>query len=86
MLKVVAAAVLLPDGFIFTQPPPARHHTLIQQWCKITGRPFNDLDAQGFLLSNGTFCPRELAGKVALASGQLEQLNHPPNLYSEDLW
>jgi hypothetical protein len=39
-----------------------------------------------FLLSNGTFCDRVVAGRVAVASGQLKQLQHPPNLYSEDLW
>ncbi|NIT79536.1 MAG: hypothetical protein GWO44_22245 [Thermoplasmata archaeon] len=82
----MAAALLLEDGFIFTQPPPARHHTLVHRFCRITGRPFTSLDSQGFLLSTGTFAERELAARVALASGQLDRLNHPPNLYSEDLW
>ena len=85
-LKVVSAALLLDDGFIFTQPPPARHHTLVREICRLTGKPFTNLDTQGFLLSDGKFCRRVAAASVALKAGQLDALGWPPNLYSEDLW
>jgi hypothetical protein len=85
-LKIVAAAVLLDGGFILTAPPPARHHDLVARICEMTGKPFTNLDAQGFLLSNGNFCRRRPAAVIAAAAGQIEQPAHPPNLYSEDLW
>lgn len=85
-LTVVAAVLLLEGGFILTAPPPARHCDLIRKFAGLTGQGFVDLDAQGFLLSNGTFCRRAPAGVIAAAAGQLETLQHPPNLYSEDLW
>jgi len=84
--KVVAAAVRLDGGFILTAPPPARHHNLVQMVCRITGAPFTDLGAQGFLLSSGKFCRRKAAGQVAIRAGQIEALPRPPNLFSEDLW
>jgi hypothetical protein len=87
-LEVVAAAVR-SCNLVFTMPRPARHHHILHAMSRdfkldaiLHGLP----DNQGFLLSDGTFADRIRAATVALASGQIEQLNWPPELYSEDLW
>jgi len=93
-LRVVAAAHrihLTPAGtgdpravtVIISAPPPARHHNLFA-----VGEPLHpvDLPDTGFLLSDGTFADRLRAADVAISSGQIEALAHPPYLYSEDLW
>ena len=48
--------------------------------------PQDETWEQGFLLSDGRFARRKAAASVALRAGQIEKLNWPPNLYSEDLW
>ena len=42
--------------------------------------------SRGFVLSDGRFARRKAAAAVAIRAGQIEKLNWPPNLYSEDLW
>ena len=45
------------------------------------------LDEQGFLLSDGTFCRREPAVRIATVAGQIIKKTPPHNkLFSEDLW
>ena len=41
---------------------------------------------QGFLNDKGEFLNRRDAAKEALECGQIQKLNWPPNLYSEDLY
>lgn len=81
----VVAAAIRQDGKIYSMPPPMRHghviHSMVTKGCKtpITGD-------QGFLLSNGKFADRKVAGVIAVAAGQIKELSHPPRLYSEDMW
>jgi len=41
---------------------------------------------QGFMDASGRFIRRKPAALMALRTGQVERLQVPPNLYSEDLW
>lgn len=86
----IAAAVKTEDGVIHFMPAPHRHHHTIHA----LNRPQNGIEndiivargEQGFVMSDGTFADRIEAGKEAIKYGLIEKLNHPPNLYSEDLW
>jgi hypothetical protein len=87
---IVAAALRLANGRLVTQPPPARHHTLLMQLyaesdvkLPLYVPPKHE---QGFVTDDGRFLDRKAAGEHALAHGQILSLGHPPNLYSEDLW
>lgn len=40
----------------------------------------------GFVNELGEFVDRLTAARIALESGQIEKLNWPPELYSEDLY
>lgn len=84
-LKVVAAAIIDHKGVPVSLPPPARHHTIIRFLAE-RGDPTPIMGEQGFLLSDGRFCRRKPAARVAIKAGQIEALKWPPNLYSEDLW
>ena len=71
-------------GKVYSLPRPGRHPN-VRDVMRAEG--YNgSLEWQGFLLSDGTFADRKRAAAVALAAGQIESLNWPPNLYSEDLW
>lgn len=91
-MRVVAAAVRTDDGVIHFMPQPHRHHhtvhalhrMLVNEACE--GLVTVARGEQGFVLSDGTFADRVAAAKVALDSGQIAKLDHPPRLYSEDLW
>lgn len=90
-LTVVAAALRHPvTKEVYSLPPPARHNNLLNN----KRRPREEGQVvsyeppweQGFLLSDGTFANRKQAAHIAIVSGQIERLQWPPLLYSEDLW
>jgi hypothetical protein len=83
-LKVVAAAIL-KNGKVYTLPPPARHHTIIQQIFDETSEKTRSCDDQGFLLSDGRFVLRPAALQVARKAGQVTDIIGSV-LTSEDLW
>lgn len=85
--RIVAAAVKR-DGIIYTMPPPARHHTIMQAVDKNHGQhhlPFLP-DEQGFLTSTGRFMGRIGAAAMAKDNGQITATKWGQELYSEDLW
>lgn len=84
MREVVAAAVRTDDWVIHFYPRPARHHNILHALHKAGARGIRG--GQGFVMSDGSFAGRVEAGKCAIESGQIVELKHPPNLYSEDLW
>ena len=87
-LKVVSAAVMANE-MVFSKPAPCRHHHVLNSMSIDFGLDAMKLgipENQGFVLSDGTFAGRTRGAKVALAAGQIEKLNWPPYLYSEDLW
>lgn len=67
-------------------PRPNRHADIIHFCVYTLGIPKPITATQGFMTSEGDFVEREEAGKIAVASGQIKKLNHPPLLYTEDLW
>lgn len=84
--RIVAVAIQA-YGLIFTLPAPARHHNVLHAMDAAgldagAGGP----DAQGFLTKKGDFLGRIGAGECAKRNGQIEKLQWPPYLYSEDLW
>jgi hypothetical protein len=82
--KIVAAAVQF-NGVIFTIPKPARHHNIVHAMFYM-GLPKLAQQEQGFLLDSGQYINRKDAAILALANGQVAELEAPPYLYSEDLW
>jgi hypothetical protein len=85
--RVDHAAVLLPDGAIFSVPPPGRHGEAAEMalnW----GATDDDVrdSTQGFTDEDGTFMCREEAALVAFRSGQIETYRSGKLLFSEDLW
>jgi hypothetical protein len=83
-MKIVAAAIM-HQGVLHTLPLPARHHDVIKVIWKLIGKMVT-CEIQGFVTDEGKFVNRTEAGVIAIASGQLTALPHPPELYSEDLW
>jgi len=83
--RIVAAAILI-DGVIHTQPAPARHHDIIRQYVRDTGKRVRGDAVQGFLTSAGEFAPRRTSAILAMRAGQITRPKWPPNLFSEDLW
>jgi hypothetical protein len=82
---IIAVAVQTDDGWTMSLHPPARHADLIVKACKIRNmKPFRG--KQGFINDKWEFLTREEAAKEAIECGQIEKLNWPPNLFSEDLW
>lgn len=83
-MKIVAAAIVY-EGVVHTLPPPARHADIIKViWQKIHKQVTCEI--QGFVTDEGKFVNRIEAGKIAIAAGQIKELEVPPDLYSEDLW
>lgn len=96
---MIEAAAIRWNNRVYTVPKPGRHDTVFAFMAKEnpehTG-PFIG-DEQGFITDRGAFVDRETAAAIALRSEQVidpktqeildpQELNWPPNLYSEDLW
>jgi len=89
---IVAVAIKTSDGIIHFLPKPNRHNDVIHALHIATETQYkmNKLilahGEQGFITSEGNFVDRKVAGQIAIKCGQIEKLEFPPNLYSEDLW
>ncbi|MFA6046456.1 MAG: hypothetical protein WC718_15835 [Phycisphaerales bacterium] len=81
----IERAAIRWGGRVWSLPRPARHHDVIALIHRATGAMGID-DVQGFVTSTGRFVDRKDGAEIALASGQVEALRWPPNLFSEDLW
>lgn len=87
--ETVVAAAIQAHGVTFSVPSPGRHHDVLNKMSQDLGLDTIELgqpDAQGFLTSSGRFLGRIGAAQMAKDAGQIEKLNWPPYLYSEDLW
>lgn len=88
--RVVSAAVIGPDGKLYTMPPPARHVDVVSYMHYIhdVRYPGNEPSGcKGFILSNGEFADRVLARKCAEANKQLiAGCSQGIELYSDDVW
>jgi len=78
--KIIAAAVIDENNNVHSLNPPMRHHNIIHKLFPIK------IIEQGFLLNDGTFIDRLTAASIAIKSGQINKLNNPPELFTEDLW
>jgi hypothetical protein len=88
-LRIVGVALRLPDEYInpmLSAPAPARHDRLLRLYRRLTGATHTDRDAQGFLLSDGTFCRRKAAWALARRNGQLKGEVKGDTFTSENVW
>lgn len=90
MITIVTSAIKNADGKMYFHPGPGpkRHCDVIQMMGLTLPWPVTKGATQGFMTSDGRFVGRIEAAELAIAAGQLtrEQLQVPPELYSEDLW
>jgi len=87
-LRIEMAAIRDINGKVWSVPRPGRHHHVIRLMREsgYTG-PVNGPDMQGFVLSNGQFCRRIPAMRIAKKAGQLLGGKSIASvLTSEDLW
>ena len=86
------AAISSKEGAVYTLPRPNRHPQLFEHYDELRTVSAGGLlltragQKQGFVTSTGRFVDRREAGKIALAAGQVKRLDHPPELFTEDLW
>ena len=73
-------------GDIVSLPRPNRHSHVLWEIMDRDGEDAITGHLQGFLDSSGEFRNRENAARIALEAGQIEALQWPPKLFSEDLW
>lgn len=87
--RIVAAAIMVGE-VILTMPIPARHHSIMYEFCQnIPESQWPIFGEQGFLTSSGQFVSRAGAKKMAREAGQkmlIEDHARHENLFSEDLW
>lgn len=75
-------------GLVVVLPKPNRHHNIIHYVSEKYGiTTLKEPHIQGFWTSNKRFVGREEAAKIALAAGQIKELQWSEvALFSEDLW
>jgi hypothetical protein len=82
--SIISVGILYKD-LIVSLPPPARHHSVLHPLVAIVDEIIGPRE-QGFVTSTGRWVDRTEGASIAIAAGQIEALNWPPHLYSEDLW
>ena len=87
MTTVLCAAICNPEEFDMAGKPLIycghRHNNILWQGNHVSRNPYH----QGFLISSGMFVSREIAGKIAIESGQIKELQYSnTDLFSEDLY
>lgn len=86
-LRVVAVAVRDEKGEVHTLPAPARHHDVVHAMSESGLRVMGPDIEQGFLLSDGRFCRRKPAKRIAEKAGQLlPRAMDLAELLSDDVW
>lgn len=86
MMEKIAAAAMQKGALIVSLPRPNRHGDIIK--CIVTDLSMEDAHDfdQGFITSEGRYVDRREGAAIAIAAGQITELQCPPNLFSEDLW
>lgn len=84
MEKIVLAAIVF-EGEVYVGK---RHDQIIRYIVQRTGaKRVPGSCPQGFVTSEGRFVERDEAGRIAIASGQIEKLKYnSKDLFSEELW
>ena len=83
MIEVAAIKI---NNRVFSLPRPRRHHDIINYLAEVERLPIPINGEQGFIDSELGFVDRNIAGEIAVKSGQIKELKWPPSLFSEDLW
>lgn len=87
MDKILCAAICDPKDVDMAGKPLIycghRHNNILWQGEHVSRNPYH----QGFLTQKGRFVDREVAGKIAIESGQIKELQFSDtDLFSEDLY
>jgi hypothetical protein len=87
-LRVVAAAIRVDSGTIYSVPKPGRHHDVYRHMREQGEMGSGVGHRQGFILSDGSFVSRADALEIARRAGQLirEPTGPSTGLFSEDVW
>lgn len=86
MRRIVAAAVLLPNGLIVSVEKPGRHFHVVHRLSELGIEQRGDHE-QGFLTNLGEFVRRKPARRIAEQAGQLlKEAREHSELFSEDVW
>lgn len=85
-VETIVAAACRVGHLTTSLPAPKRHGDIMRSIGAVGFNYIVGPDEQGFLTSTGRFVGRFEAADIAIASKQIKQLAHPPQLYSEDLW
>jgi hypothetical protein len=84
--RIVAAAIVQPDGIVYVVPRPGRHHHVLHHM-NGRGNTHDTYRSQGFITSDGEFVDRDAAMRIAATSGQLiRPVQGRTFLMSEDVW
>lgn len=83
---MIKAAAARHNGVVYWVPRPGRHDAVLQKIVADLNLSSLCCDEQGFITEDGKFVNRIEAADIAIKCEQIEKLNWPPNLYSEDLW
>jgi len=84
---VITGVAIKTATEFFIASKPRRHHDLIHNLNMVYPSVMHAHDVQqGFVDQDGKFYNRTEAAEHAMACGQIDWLNWPPELYSEDLW
>lgn len=85
--SIEKAAVKSIGGKVYSVDRPGRHDAALALLYKSEEvAPYRERSVQGFVTSTGRFVDRIEGAELAIKAGQIEKLNWPPQLYSEDLW
>jgi hypothetical protein len=86
-LRIIAAAIVKPNGTQVWLPPPARHGDIVRKIAREDG-VYDDRSEQGFRVNDGSFASRETALIIATEAGQIVARcgGDHVRLYSENLW
>lgn len=85
-MKVLYAAVK-SGSVVYYADRPARHHNILHAVYDSGIQPLRRAK-QGFVLSNGEWCSREVGLVIARSSGQIleHRHDHPSQLFSESIF
>jgi len=88
-MRILTAAVKTSDDVIHILPRPKRHADIVHALWQAKEYKSTIIIAkgeQGFFADDGNFYNRKEAAKIAVDSGQINKLEYPPTLFSEDMW
>ena len=87
-MRTIKCVAVIYQGKTYSLPPPNRHHNVLRVIYDSNGNQPIHENEQGFLDNEDIFMDRKEAQEIALASGQVLDVDKliGPNLYSEDLW